>query len=244
MVPLVSIVMPVWNREKYIVEALRSCQAQSGVNIEICVADDASDDGTLRAVKEVAELDGRIKYVQTNRHLGYAGAFNRAVLLSDPRSDYIARMESDDLQEPWRLFYQIERLEQEPHVNIVTCGFRWIDPDGRWLDHSGSSKGFDRETFLVGRHFGPCWATYVCRRSLYDSMGLLEESAKDAAPVRWVLKCIEGGLRWAHIDDDLYYYRRHPDQQTARYGLELHRDYVETVRVWREKHKSTAWVPD
>jgi len=93
----VSVIMPAYNVEPFVGDALNSALAQTTRNLEVVVVDDGSTDGTGRVVAEIARQDPRVRLVhQQNR--GLAGARNTA--LAAARGDVFALLDSDDLWEP------------------------------------------------------------------------------------------------------------------------------------------------
>ena len=92
--PLVSIIMPAFNREKFIAEAIKSVLAQSFTNYELIVIDDGSTDRTLSVTNQF-KSDPRIKLVKNEKNLGIASTRNKALQMA--RGVYIAPLDSDDV---------------------------------------------------------------------------------------------------------------------------------------------------
>jgi glycosyltransferase involved in cell wall biosynthesis len=116
-VPTVSVIMPAFNVEPYVGDAIRSALAQTYPDFELIVVDDGSKDGTADVVRSLAREDKRVKLVQqANR--GLAGARNSALRAS--RGEFFALLDSDDLWEPEFLAEQMAILEAHPEVDIVT----------------------------------------------------------------------------------------------------------------------------
>lgn len=119
--PLVSIIVPVFNRREMISDALASLKAQTYQKIEIIVVDDGSSDGS----SEIAEAtgDSRIRVVRHAQNLGIPTARNTG--LAEARGDYIAWLDSDDLALPRRIERQVAFLETHPEIAMVgSCGGR------------------------------------------------------------------------------------------------------------------------
>ncbi len=112
---LVSVVMPVRNGGAYLQSAVDSILQQSHANLELIIIDDHSDDG---AVDRLVNQDPRVKRVKSTGS-GVVGAFNQGFKHS--QGHYIARMDSDDLALPQRLQVQLEYLQQNSDVDIVSC---------------------------------------------------------------------------------------------------------------------------
>jgi glycosyltransferase involved in cell wall biosynthesis len=97
----ISVLLPVYNVEPYVAEALASIQSQTFSDIEIVVVDDGSTDRTLRIVEQFASTDRRIKVVRRARNHGLSAALNFGLTFC--RAPFIARMDGDDIALPTRL---------------------------------------------------------------------------------------------------------------------------------------------
>ncbi|MFO7957702.1 MAG: glycosyltransferase family A protein [Candidatus Brocadiia bacterium] len=116
--PLVSVIMPAYNAEAFVGEAIESALAQGYRPLEVLVADDGSSDATARVVKA---FGGPVRYLW-RRSGGPAAARNTA--LRAARGDYIAFLDSDDLWHPRKLEVQLGLMEARPEVAI--CGTRML----------------------------------------------------------------------------------------------------------------------
>lgn len=114
---LITIIVPIYNREKYLRESLDSVLNQTYKNLEIILADDGSTDNSLSIMKEYARLDSRIKII-THRNSGICETMRRAVLISS--GDYIARCDSDDINELDRYEKQLHHI-LENDCDLVGC---------------------------------------------------------------------------------------------------------------------------
>lgn len=122
--PLISIVMPVFNAERWLPAALNSIQRQSHANIEIIAVDDGSLDASLRILSDAARADGRVKVISWPRNRGIVEALNTGV--RQAQGDFIARMDADDIALP-------RRLEQQHRY----LGERGLDLCGSWIIEFG-----------------------------------------------------------------------------------------------------------
>ncbi|MEZ7498393.1 glycosyltransferase family 2 protein [Flavobacterium sp. Arc3] len=118
---LVSVIIPTFNSEKFISQAILSVQNQSYVNWEIILVDDCSTDATLSIVSELALNDTRIKYSKLSKNSGTGVARNRGV--SNAHGRYISFLDADDLWKTEKLQKQIDFLT----VNNVPFTFSFYD---------------------------------------------------------------------------------------------------------------------
>lgn len=94
---MVSVILPVYNRQDYIEECIRSVQAQSHQNFEVVLVDDGSADHTLAICRKLAERDPRIRLLSAN-HSGVSAARNKA--LDEAQGEYVFFLDSDDVINP------------------------------------------------------------------------------------------------------------------------------------------------
>lgn len=114
----VSVIMSVFNSEKYISDCIRSILNQSYKDLEFIIVNDASTDGTYSIIEQFAEKDKRIRVIKNIENKGLTYNLNRAIEISD--GDYIARMDSDDISVPERLEKQVSYLDENKNIDI--CG--------------------------------------------------------------------------------------------------------------------------
>ncbi len=124
---LVSIVMPAYNCEKYVVEAINSILAQTYRNWELLVLDDGSKDNTLRIIKEFSQKDSRIKALPNGKNMGVSATRNRGIELAS--GEWIAFLDSDDMWKPEKLEKQFEIVEKEAAEFLFT-GSSYINEEG------------------------------------------------------------------------------------------------------------------
>ena len=118
--PLVSVVMPAYNVEKWIAGTIRSVQRQSVQDWELLVIDDGSSDGTCAVVEQMAAQDNRITLVRNATNQGVAKTRNRGMDMS--RGRYVALLDSDDIWYPEKLERQIG-LAEESGAGVIYCSY-------------------------------------------------------------------------------------------------------------------------
>lgn len=114
--PLISVVMPVYNREQYVAQAIQSILAQTYSHFEFIIVDDGSTDDTPRILCEWAARDARIRLVQLE-HVGVARASNLGI--QHARGEMYARMDSDDISMPQRFAVQLAWMRAHA---VEVCG--------------------------------------------------------------------------------------------------------------------------
>ena len=131
--PLISIVLPVYNGEKYIKHAIDSILNQTFKEFELIVVDDASTDSTPEILKEYIHKDKRIIVIRNEKNLYIARSLNKGIGLS--RSNIIARMDADDVSFPSRLEMQYKLISDDPEVGVVGADIQIIDENDRVLTY-------------------------------------------------------------------------------------------------------------
>ena len=116
--PLVSVIMPSYNAEKYIDEAIRSVIAQTYTNWELFVIDDGSTDRTARIAQSYAEKDSRVIFRQNSHNMGTANTRNIGIRLAN--GEWIATLDSDDIWHPEKLEIQLKKAQETGALFLYT----------------------------------------------------------------------------------------------------------------------------
>jgi glycosyltransferase involved in cell wall biosynthesis len=130
-VPKISVVMPVYNGERYLREAVESVLDQSFSDFEFVIINDASTDKTGEMLSEFARQDERIVILQNEENLGLTGSLNKGI--DRARGEYIARQDADDISLPERFKKQVALLDSNPEVVLVSCNIEKINAEGNPL---------------------------------------------------------------------------------------------------------------
>ncbi|HUG15035.1 MAG TPA: glycosyltransferase, partial [Thermomicrobiales bacterium] len=138
----ISVVLPAYNAERFAAEAIDSVLAQTHTDFELILIDDGSTDSTLDILRSYAARDCRIK-VLAHENLGVARAMNQA--MSVAQSNWIARMDADDIMEPRRLERQVAFVAEHPDLAVTSCLVTYIDAGGRTLGRSAPEFTSDEE---------------------------------------------------------------------------------------------------
>ena len=201
--PTISVVMPVYNREQYLKESIKSILNQTFTNFEFIIVDDQSTDSSWQIIQEYAAKDSRIIAVKNTGKKGCFSARNCGHRLA--KGIYIAVMDSDDIALPERLQTQFYFMERNPEISI--CG-SWVKTFG---DKRELLKPWPTHEKIKDANFFFCAMIHptVMFRSkdkiVYSEEGL---SAQDYE--LWCRKINE--LKFANIPKVLLLYRVHKTQ--------------------------------
>lgn len=145
--PLVSVIMPAYNAERFLEDAIRSVMAQSVTDWELLVLDDGSTDATAAIAANLAQQDPRVRFLPNETNMGVAKTRNRGFDLC--RGQYVALLDSDDIWLPEKLEKQLA-LAQNTGADILYCSYGIMDEHGKQqCDDFLVPQKVDFETFLV-----------------------------------------------------------------------------------------------
>jgi glycosyltransferase involved in cell wall biosynthesis len=173
--PLVSVLLPVHNGERFLAAALESIVGQTLHDLECLVVDDASTDASREIATRYAQRDARVRVLGSSTHRGLVAALNAAVAAAS--APYLARMDADDIALPERLACQVRTLEGEPAWSVVGCRIRYLGSGldspslARYVDWQNSVLSpldIERDLFVESPLVHP---TVVMRRDALDAVG-------------------------------------------------------------------------
>ena len=124
---LVSIIMPAYNCERYIEIAIRSVMKQTYQSWELLIIDDGSTDSTCEIANNMAQQDGRIRFIQNPENMGVAKTRNRGLDLA--KGDYVAFLDSDDFWNPEKLSVQLQRVK-DTGAELSYTSYAIVDEHG------------------------------------------------------------------------------------------------------------------
>jgi hypothetical protein len=145
--PRVAVLMPVFNRELYVGQAIESVIAQDFVDFELLIVDDGSTDRTPEILRAWAQRDERIVVITMPENRGISAALNAG--LSNARAPYVARLDSDDLMMPRRLAAQAAVLDSQPEVVLVSSAYETMDHSGNYLGTWRGDEPHEVVTYLL-----------------------------------------------------------------------------------------------
>lgn len=131
--PFVTVLMAVFNAEKWLSDSIKSVLAQTFEDYELLIVDDGSSDDSIRVAQSFASIDSRIRFFQLLENVGQVQALNFG--LYQARGEWIARFDADDLCSPHRLERQVEFVKSQngKEVVLLGSGCSLIDEDGNLL---------------------------------------------------------------------------------------------------------------
>ncbi|PXW92011.1 teichuronic acid biosynthesis glycosyltransferase TuaG [Streptohalobacillus salinus] len=198
---LVSIVMPAYNCEKYVVEAINSILAQTYRNWELLVLDDGSKDNTLRIIEDFSQNDSRIKALPNGKNMGVSATRNRGIELAS--GEWIAFLDSDDMWEPEKLEKQFEIVDKEAAEFLFT-GSSYINEEGE--PYKGIFKVPEKITYkkLRNQNVISCSSVLV-KRKYFEHIKMEKDKMHEDYAV-W-LRILKIGVTAFGVNEPLLIYR-------------------------------------
>lgn len=123
--PVISVVLPVYNGEHVVGDAIHSILAQTYENWELIILDDGSQDGSLELCRSFAQKDSRISVNSNGTNKGLAASMNTLIGLT--KGEYIAVQEQDDYSVPERIKWEVELLQSRPEIGCVSGIAAWLN---------------------------------------------------------------------------------------------------------------------
>ena len=202
--PILSVILPVYNAEQYLEEAIESILNQSYSNFELLVADDASVDKSLSIIKKYSRLDSRLILFRNRKNLGKIAIVNRLSKLA--RGKYLTIHDADDYSAQSRFEKQIKFLEE--NSQFVMCGTSFITINERGEEFACNKTCSDysiiKEKIRSQSQFhGP---TMVFKSDAPDKIGGLFRIMKMGEDVDFSMRLVEN-FPAVNLPECLYYYR-------------------------------------
>lgn len=208
--PVVTIVIPTYNQQRYLAEAVQSALAQTYLDREVLVIDDGSTDRTPAILDQFGSA---IRWVRKENG-GTASALNLGI--REARGTWVAWLSSDDAFLPDKLERQMALVSQQPHCDVVYTDWYVVDADGAVTSHLHSPTFPTRKKLIAGLVRGCVinGSTTLVRRSAYERVGLFDESLVQAHDWDMWLR-LARDYAFGHVPQPLLRYRWHGENLSA-----------------------------
>ena len=227
--PLVSVIMPVFNCGNFLDRSIRSIVDQTFSDFEFIIVDDGSTDNSLEIANDWASRDSRIQ-VYPLKHVGIAQARNAAIERANGK--YLANNDADDFSIKHRLFEQVQFLNDNPDVVVVSSSILFVDPDGSPIERRfvpTAHKEIDSE-LLAGRGLSLTHSAMMFRRSTFIAIDGYSKDLEVCEDIDLCLKFAEFGCL-ANIPEILLNVTRHRSSVSKIHSQER----LEKIRKLRER---------
>lgn len=210
--PKISVLLPVYNAEKYLSDCLKSLLNQTFHDFEIIIINDASTDSSLNILHKYSEIDSRIKIFNNKSNLKLAATLNRGIQLAS--APLIARMDADDISSPRRLEFQYNFMLNNPKVDICGTNIKVIGTNQIWkIPISNNSiraalvfnSPILHPTVVYRKHI-------ICKHNGYNENIIYAQDYE-----LWHRLSKDNKVCFENIDIPLVYYRITDDDKPASY---------------------------
>ncbi len=228
--PDISVIISVYNGERYLEKTINSILTNSSLNIELIIIDDKSTDGGYEILKKLKKGDSRITILQNKENIGKAGAVNRGLEIS--RGKYICIFDADDLMYPGRLEKQFNFLEKNPKVDMVFSNFVFLNQNGEEIIREAlgfkstkeplqrlkkakeSLKKIEKSYQILDKsnYIPPSSALF--RRKIIEAGVKMDSKLRNNEDMDFIFQIIGKGFILKKLDLIAFKYRIHPDQKS------------------------------
>jgi glycosyltransferase involved in cell wall biosynthesis len=202
--PQVSVIIPVYNGDRYIVQAVESALGQTFTNLEIIVVDDGSTDSTHQVLQPYLD---RIRYIYQENQ-GAAIARNHACQLA--KGEFLAFLDADDYFLPSKLEKQVACFDADPTLDMVQTGWLMVDEKGREISAVKpwqQAPKLDLESFILYKCVRP--SAMLLRRKWWEYLGGFDSGLPPTEDLDFALRLALKGCKAVWLEETLTCYRQH-----------------------------------
>ena len=223
--PLVSVIVPAYNCERYLAEALESILGQTHERVEVIVVDDGSTDGTAA----VAGSFARVRYFH-QANAGIGAARNRGAELAE--GDLLAFLDADDCWVVDKLALQIAALRKDPNLDMVFGQARQLHDGAEW-ERGVAEQQCDAADLMPGIVPG----TLLLGRDSFWRVGPFRSDCKVGEFIDWYARAAELGLRSLTLPNLMLWRRLHQSNQGVRERQSV-TDYARVLKAALDRRRA------
>lgn len=231
--PLVSVITPAYNAEKYIGDTIESILNQTFKDFEFIILNDKSTDNTLKIIQEYAKKDSRIIVIDNEKNLGIAGNRNKGI--KKAKGKYIIWQDADDISLPERIEKQYRFMEKNPKVGILGGFLEMFDDSGivGLRKYDAHDKSLREKIFLYSPVAQPA---SIIRKKIFGEVGDYNLKYPPAEDIDMSFR-IGMSYKFANLQEIVIRYREHPNSATF---TKLKKIELSTLEI-RKKYAKTKY---
>lgn len=198
----ISVLMGIYNCASTLVEALDSLYAQTYQDFKIILCEDGSTDNTYEVAQQYAGKHDNIILLRNERNMGLNYTLNRCLEQAD--TEYVARMDGDDISLPERFEKEINFLDEHPEFVVVSCPMIYFDKDGVFRVDTMARKNPTKMNLIYGSPF--CHAPCMARTAAFKAVGGYSEAKRYLRVEDYNLwaKLYAAGYKGSNLQEPLY----------------------------------------
>lgn len=227
--PLISCIIPTYNGERYLSEAVGSVLAQSYRPLELIVADDGSSDGTVR----IADAYGEPVRCVSQANAGPAAARNLGVRAA--QGEFVAFLDQDDLWRPEKLARQHERFAARPELDLCVAHVQRF-----WISALRDQAEQFRDHRLAKPLPGYVTGTLLARRAVFDRVGFFDPERRYGDAMEWFLRAAERGAVSELLPDVLLLHRMHARNLSQAEADGSRGEFLEIIKAALDRRRRSS----
>lgn len=235
----ITVIMGIYNCADTLVEALESLESQTYKKFKVVLCDDGSKDDTFAVANKWAETHPNYIVIKNDHNMKLAATLNHCLDYAD--TEYVARMDGDDLSVPTRFEKEINFLDSHPEYAMVSCPMIYFDEGGDYKTGVAKEKP-QKEDFKYNTPF--CHAPILMRREALEKVGRYTAEPKTERIEDYYLwhKFYCNGFQGYNLQEPLYKMRNGREAFARRKVSDRWRGYKLTTEVCKNLGFSMPWV--
>lgn len=230
--PLVSIVLPTYNGEVYIEQAILSCLKQKYSNFELIIVNDASTDGTISIIEKYIQRDKRIRCITHKKNLKLPAALNTG--FSNAKGKYYTWISDDNMFKENALSIMVSALEENSNIDIVYANYDIIDERNKFIKKRiVSMPQYITEKNCIG-------ACFMYRKEVHNKINGFKENMFLVEDYDFWLRASQY-FQFHKLDYNLYFYRAHNKSLSYKKKKKIQRKLVKTLQEYLQNNKDIPY---
>lgn len=224
---LISVLIPTYNVEKFVYDAVMSILNQSYSNLEIIIVDDSSTDKTYEILQSISILDNRVRLFRNKTNLKIAATLNFA--LKQATGKYIARMDGDDFSERTRIESQYIFLKNNPEFVLVGNNYILEDELGNEISRTNYLSDFKILKKCM-RYESPVAHIWLTKKNIYDEIG--DYRMPGVEDYDFLLRLVSKGYKITNLKDYLYKVKLRNGNTISTMGLKQRKAFAYAFKLY------------
>ena len=227
--PNISVIMSVYNDNKYLNSSIKSILDQTFNDFEFIITDDYSTDNSLEILKKYQQKDSRIILICNSENRGLTKNLNAMIKLA--KGKYIARMDSDDISKNYRLNDQIKIFNNNPNIDFVFGDTMFIDFEGNEICRSWRPRKLSKILSLMDKVSYIPHPTVMIKKEVFDKFGCYNESCITGQDKELWERLIKENVNFFYLKTILLHYRINPQGVSFKKMEKLDKYYYKLVNL-------------
>lgn len=222
---LISVIMPVYNREDYLDDSIQSILKQSYSNFEFIIIDDCSTDGSKNKIKSYVKKDKRIIFIENKKNICAAKSFKKGFNIA--KGAFIARMDSDDISHKDRFKKQMRLFLSWPQLSVLGTGANIINSTGEIIQKKLMPFDYYSVSKILKFSVPVFNPSVMVRASAFKIGGFLDHSMEPADDLELWLRFFSKKLIISNLQEYLINYRIHNNNLSSlRFSEQIHKSIL------------------